>query len=255
MLVDGANRDAQGGRDLLLAEAFISEQAGDLELARGQGANFAGTHRDPLAGRLRVAFLPTIGPYLLPQIMPRLRKALPRLDLMLYEFQTATMLERLHAGEIDLGILALPVDLDGLESRHLFDEPFVVALPQGHELAKQPQVRTADLSGETLLLLEDGHCRRDQALEVCARVDVHESSDYRATSLETLRQMVAAGHGITLLPEMALHGPYDDGRSLTVRPFAKPVPKRQIGAVWRRSSTRVQAIQAVCDTIANAPRR
>jgi LysR family transcriptional regulator, hydrogen peroxide-inducible genes activator len=86
-------------------------------------------------------------------------------------------------------------------------------------------------------------------------VNVHESGDYRATSLETLRQMVAAGHGITLLPEMALHGPYGDARNLVVRPFAKPVPRRRIGAVWRRSSTRLPAIEAVCDTIANAPRR
>ncbi len=121
-------------------------------------------------------------------------------------------------------------------------------------LAGHKALKPADLDGQTLLLLEDGHCLRDQALEVCARVHVQESGDYRATSLETLRQMVAAGHGITLLPEMALHGPYGDARSLVVRPFAKPVPKRQIGAVWRRSSTRMPAIQAVCDTIANVRR-
>jgi LysR family hydrogen peroxide-inducible transcriptional activator len=210
---------------------------------------------DPLTGTLKIALIPTIGPYLLPRVAPRLRKALPRLKLLLFEHQTAVLLERLHAGAIDLGILALPVELGGLESRVLFEEPFSVALNPGHPLADRKALRPADLDGETLLLLEDGHCLRDQALEVCARVNVHESSDYRATSLETLRQMVAAGHGITLLPEMALHGPYDDARSLVVRPFAKPVPRRQIGAVWRRSSTRLPAIQAVCDTIASAPRR
>jgi LysR family hydrogen peroxide-inducible transcriptional activator len=210
---------------------------------------------DPLTGTLKVAFIPTIGPYLLPRVAPRLRKALPRLKLLLFEHQTAVLLERLQAGAIDLGILALPVALDGLESRVLFDEPFSVALSPGHPLAEKKALRPADLDGATLLLLEDGHCLRDQALEVCARVNVHESGDYRATSLETLRQMVAAGHGITLLPEMALHGPYDDARNLIVRPFAKPVPRRQVGAVWRRSSTRLPAIEAVCDTIANAPRR
>lgn len=210
---------------------------------------------DPLTGTLKIAFIPTIGPYLLPRVAPRLRKALPRLKLLLFEHQTAVLLERLHAGAIDLGILALPVELGGLESRVLFEEPFSVALNPGHPLSDKKALRPADLDGETLLLLEDGHCLRDQALEVCARVNVHESSDYRATSLETLRQMVAAGHGITLLPEMALHGPYDDARSLIVRPFAKPVPRRHIGAVWRRSSTRLPAIQAVCDTIAGAPRR
>jgi LysR family hydrogen peroxide-inducible transcriptional activator len=207
---------------------------------------------DPLTGTLKVAFIPTIGPYLLPRVAPRLRKALPRLKLLLFEHQTAVLLERLHSGAIDLGILALPVDLAGLESRVLFEEPFSVALNPGNPLAHHKSLRPADLDGQTLLLLEDGHCLRDQALEVCARVDVHESGDYRATSLETLRQMVAAGHGITLLPEMALHGPYGTTRSLAVRPFARPVPKRQIGAVWRRSSTRLPAIEAVCNTIASA---
>ncbi len=210
---------------------------------------------DPLSGTLKIAFIPTIGPYLLPRVAPRLRKALPRLKLLLFEHQTSVLLERLHTGAIDLGILALPVELAGLESRVLFEESFAVALNAAHPLAKRKSLRPVDLDGATLLLLEDGHCLRDQALEVCARVNVHESGDYRATSLETLRQMVAAGHGVTLLPEMALHGPYGDARSLAVRPFAKPVPQRQVGAVWRRSSTRIPAIEAVCDAIASAPRQ
>lgn len=209
---------------------------------------------DPLSGTLKVAFIPTIGPYLLPRVAPRIRKTLPRLKLLLFEHQTAVLLERLHAGVIDLGILALPVELEGLESRLLFEEPFAVALNSAHPLVKRKSLKPADLDGETLLLLEDGHCLRDQALEVCARVNVHESSDYRATSLETLRQMVAAGHGITLLPEMAAHGPYGDARSVALRPFAKPVPQRQVGAVWRRSSARVTAIQALCDALVSASR-
>lgn len=209
---------------------------------------------DPLSGTLKVALIPTIGPYLLPRVAPRIRKALPRLKLLLFEHQTAALLERLHTGAIDLGILALPVDLDGLDSRLLFEESFTVALHAAHPLARRKALKPADLDGETLLLLEDGHCLRDQALEVCSRVNVQESGDYRATSLETLRQMVAAGHGVTLLPEMATHGPYGDARSVAVRPFARPVPQRRVGAVWRRSSTRIPAIQAVCDAIANAPR-
>lgn len=216
--------------------------------------DIASTHKDPLAGRLRVAFLPTIGPYLLPQIMPRLRKALPRLDLMLYEYQTATMLERLHAGDIDVGILALPVDLDGLESRRLYDEPFVVALPQGHALAKQAQLRTADLGGETLLLLEDGHCLRDQALEVCSRLSIREPSDFRATSIETLRHMVASGAGITLLPELAARGAYAATKGVVIKTFSKPAPTRTIGAIWRRSSARSAAIEAVAKEIAEHAR-
>lgn len=214
-----------------------------------QIVSIARRDRDPLAGKLKVALIPTIGPYLLPKIAPAIRRALPRLQMLLYEFRTGPLLERLHAGEIDLGILALPVDLDGLEMRQLFDEPFMVALPSRHRLAARRSVSTADLKGETLLLLEDGHCLRDQALEVCGRIDVRESQDFRATSLETLRQMVAAGLGVTLLPEMAVHNPFGNPRTLVVRPFSRPAPVRQIGAVWRKSSTRVPAIRAVCDAI------
>src|SRR6201999_1466332 len=125
----------------------------------------ARSHRDPLAGRLRLALLPTIGPYLLPRVSQALRKSLPRLELQLYEYQTEPMLEKLQGGEIDVGILALPVQLEGLEARELFVEPFMVALPDQHKLAKRESVRTDDLKDETLLLLEDGHCLRDQALE------------------------------------------------------------------------------------------
>lgn len=210
----------------------------------------ARAHRDPLAGKLRIALLPTIGPYLLPGVTPRIRKALPRLDLMLYEYQTGPLLERLRAGEIDLGILALPVELEGLDSRPLYEEPFVMAMPAAHALAQKSQVRLDDLQGVTLLLLEDGHCLRDQALDVCSRLDVHEKQDFRATSLETLRQMAASGAGITLLPELATHGPYSTTRGLVVRPFAKPAPTRQIGAVWRRTHPRLAALEAVAQVIA-----
>ncbi|MGC1730970.1 MAG: LysR substrate-binding domain-containing protein, partial [Steroidobacteraceae bacterium] len=161
----------------------------------------ARSRRDPLAGRLRVALLPTIGPYLLPRVARAIRKGLPRLGLMLYEYRTATLLEKLQAGELDLGILALPVDLGGgLEARELYREPFTVALPAGHALARRASLRIADLKDERLLLLEDGHCLRDQALEVCGRAGLSDSQDFRATSLETLRQMVATGAGLTLLP-------------------------------------------------------
>jgi LysR family hydrogen peroxide-inducible transcriptional activator len=168
---------------------------------------------------------------------------------MLYEYQTEALLKHLRAGDIDLGILALGVDTDGLETRALADEAFTLAMPATHALAKKATVRTDDLAGETLLLLEDGHCLRDQALDVCSRVAVHEAEDFRGTSLETLRQMVAAGHGVTLLPELATRGPFATARNLVIRPFAKPVPHRTLGGVWRRSSTRVAAIESVCDTL------
>jgi LysR family hydrogen peroxide-inducible transcriptional activator len=212
-----------------------------VELARG--------HRDPLAGRLRLALLPTIGPYLLPNVAGKLRKQLPRLELMLYEYQTDPMLEKLHSGEIDVGILALPVAMDGLESFELYKEPFTVAMPAGHRLSQKASIRVDDLHDETLLLLEDGHCLRDQALDICSSTGVHEKQDFRATSLETLRQMVAAGVGITLLPELAGRGAYGNARGVAIKPFVKPVPTRTIGAIWRKSSARREAILALCRQI------
>jgi LysR family transcriptional regulator, hydrogen peroxide-inducible genes activator len=212
-----------------------------VELAKG--------HSDPLAGRLKLALLPTIGPYLLPHVASKLRKQLPRLELMLYEYQTDVMLEKLHSGEIDVGILALPVAMDGLDSYELYKEPFMVAMPSGHRLEKRASIKVDDLQAETLLLLEDGHCLRDQALEICSGTGVNEKQDFRATSLETLRQMVASGVGITLLPELAGRGAYGNARGVVIKPFAKPVPTRTIGAIWRKSSARRSVILALAKQI------
>jgi LysR family transcriptional regulator, hydrogen peroxide-inducible genes activator len=209
----------------------------------------ARSNTDPFAGKLKVALIPTIGPYLLPRVMQKIRKGLPHLGLMLYEYQTEALLKRLRDGEIDLGIMALPAIADGIESRALYEENFTVALPNNHPLAAKTSIKVQDLKGHTLLLLEDGHCLRDQALEVCSRVDVKEAEDFRATSLETLRQMVVAGLGITLLPEMAVESPFGSQRGLTIRQFAKPAPSRTVGAVWRKTTTRAAAIGALCDVI------
>jgi LysR family transcriptional regulator, hydrogen peroxide-inducible genes activator len=205
----------------------------------------AKNERDPLAGALKLALIPTVGPYLLPHVVGPLRRAIPRLKLMLYEYQTAPLLEKLRAGEIDVGIIALPTPADGLETAPLYDEPFTLAVPANHPLADRERIKLDDLRGETLLLLEDGHCLRDQALEVCSRIRLNEEQDYRATSLETLRQMVAAGHGITLLPELAAATPVGTARGLRIKPFSKPAPVRTIGAVWRKSTTRGKAIDAL----------
>jgi len=228
-----------GKQIVVRARRMLDESEQIIALARH--------HTDPFAGKLRMALIPTIGPYLLPRVMQKLRKALPHLGLMLYEHQTEPLLKRLRDGEIDVGIMALPAAQEGLEARHLYDEAFTVALPNNHPLAAKPAIRIADLKGQTLLLLEDGHCLRDQALEVCSRIEIREAEDFRATSLETLRQMVVAGLGITLLPETAVESPFGSQRGLTIRQFAKPAPTRSVGAVWRKSSTRAAAIAAVCD--------
>jgi len=217
--------------------------------ASDEMVELASSQRDPLAGRLRLALLPTIGPYLLPRVAPALRKALPRLTLHLYEYQTAPMLERISAGQLDVGILALPVEAPGCETRALFSEPFTVAVPEHHPLAAHKSIKVGDLKGETLLLLEDGHCLRDQALEVCSRAGTRDAQDFRATSLETLRQMVATGAGVTLLPELASRGAWGAARGVAVRPFTRPAPARVVGAVWRKSSARRAAIDALCDVI------
>lgn len=223
------------------ARRALQEADAIVEVAR--------TDRDPLSGALKVALIPTVGPYLLPHVAGALRKALPRLKLMLYEYQTAPLLEKLRGGELDLGIIALPMPTEGLETEVLYDEPFTLAVPASHPLAERERVKLDDIKDETLLLLEDGHCLRDHALSVCNRVRVNQEQDYRATSLETLRQMVAAGHGITLLPELAATTPVGAARSLRIKPFAKPAPVRTVGAVWRRSTTRGKAIEAVIATI------
>ncbi|MCJ7452856.1 MAG: LysR substrate-binding domain-containing protein [Steroidobacteraceae bacterium] len=230
-----------GTRVVERARRVLLEADAIVELARSD--------RDPLSGSLKVALIPTVGPYLLPHVARRLRRDLPRLKLMLYEYQTEPLLEKLRAGEIDVGILALPVPQDGLEAGVLYEEPFTVAVPTGHPLAARDRLKLEDLRGETLLLLEDGHCLRDQALEVCSRVRVHEDQDYRATSLETLRQMVAAGHGVTLLPQLAAGSHGSTARGLKIKSFAKPAPARTIGAVWRKSTTRGEAIEALAGVV------
>jgi LysR family hydrogen peroxide-inducible transcriptional activator len=207
---------------------------------------------DPLAGRLKVGLIPTIAPYLLPRVAPKLRRSLPKLSLMLSEYQTEPLLERVREGDIDLAILALPAETEGLATRALFAEAFVVAMPARHPLAARKRLRVADLEGERLLLLEEGHCLRDQALEVCSAIGATENADFRATSLETLRQMVAAGLGITLLPRLAAEGAYAAARGLATRPFVPPTPQRMVGAAWRPSTTRVAAIDAVCKIVASA---
>ena len=230
-----------GAKVLPLARRVLEQSDEIISLARNE--------HDPLSGKLKVALIPTIGPYLLPLVTRKLRKQLPRLKLMLYEYQTQPLLEKVRAGDIDVGVLALPVPLDGLEAQQLYEESFNLAVPNTSPLAKKTSIKLDDLTGETLLLLEDGHCLRDQALDVCSRIDVKESDDYRATSLETLRQMVAAGLGITLLPDLATRGPFNSGHGLAVKAFAKPVPSRTVGAVWRKSSSRTEAIKAVSDII------
>ncbi|KAA9130800.1 LysR family transcriptional regulator [Marinihelvus fidelis] len=192
--------------------------------------------RDPETGTLRLGLFPTLAPYLLPHVMPGIRQRFPRLRLELAEEKTADLLNKIDDGELDAGLIALPVGHDNLEHEVLFEEPFVMALPQNHPLASKDSIDVGDLDGAELLLLEDGHCLRDQALEVCAMANARERLDFHATSMETLRQMVAADVGVTLMPVMAVRPPIAQTQGIELRSFAKPAPHRTIALVWRRTS-------------------
>jgi LysR family transcriptional regulator, hydrogen peroxide-inducible genes activator len=189
----------------------------------------------PLVGPLTLGVIPTLSPYLLPWLMPLLKRTYPELQLILCEDLTDDLIERLRSHRIDAALLALPIAGQDLETRPLFDEPFFFACPRDHPLARAESVSDTDLRSERLLLLTDGHCLRDQALAVCGQREApvaDDGADFRASSLETLRQMVAAGMGSTLLPALAV-GRAEDG-AFAVRPLKNGVARR-IGLVWRRT--------------------
>ena len=196
-------------------------------------------HRDPLGGDFRLGVIPTVAPYLLPKILSPLRKAFPMLKIQLTEAQTATVTKLLRDGELDAVILALPVEEEQLVCELLYVEPFYLATSKTHRLAGKRSARLSDLDGEAVLLLEDGHCLRDQALDVCNSHNAVENTNFRATSIETLRQMVAADVGVTLMPEMAI-----DAKRGNVRyvPFSGNPPSRRIGLCWRVSSSRAELL-------------
>ena len=192
--------------------------------------------QDPEAGTVRLGLFPTLGPYLLPHVVPRLRARFPHLELLLVEEKSDVLLSRLREGKLDAGLLALPVADDQLHTEFLFEEPFLLAVPESHPLAKRESLTLAELSQHQLLLLEDGHCLREQALDVCRLSGANEKSEFRATSLETLRQMVAADVGITLLPTLAVKPPVARYENIHLLGFSDSHPSRQIAMVWRRSS-------------------
>ncbi|MBD9436754.1 DNA-binding transcriptional regulator OxyR [Pseudoxanthomonas sp. PXM03] len=192
--------------------------------------------QDPEAGTVRLGLFPTLGPYLLPHVVPRLRARFPHLELLLIEEKSDVLLSRLREGKLDAGLLALPVADDQLHTEFLFEEPFLLAVPESHPLAKRESLTLAELSQHQLLLLEDGHCLREQALDVCRLSGANEKSEFRATSLETLRQMVAADVGITLLPTLAVKPPVARYENIHLLGFSDSHPSRQIAMVWRRSS-------------------
>jgi LysR family hydrogen peroxide-inducible transcriptional activator len=205
--------------------------------------------KDPMQGKLRMGLIPTLGPYLLPFMIPAMVQEYPRLQLFLYEEQTHILLKKLSDAELDVIILALPVSSSGLSEIELFDEPFLLALPRGHELSIQDSVSLSDLSEERILLLEDGHCLRDQALEVCMMAGATENPEFQGTSLETLRHMVSTGMGVTLMPYYSVFPNSGSNPPMTYLQFDAPVPSRKIGLLFRESSQRREGFLSIANTI------
>jgi LysR family hydrogen peroxide-inducible transcriptional activator len=192
----------------------------------------------PFSGRVRLGVIPTIAPYVLPRALPKVRSKWPQLELQLIEDFTEKLVPRLVQGELDVVLMALPVEQAGLDSQPLADEPFVVLAPNDHPITKSKKVRTAEFEPADLLLLQEGHCLRDQALDVCHLQANHAPNPVEGASLSMLVQMVANGFGLTLLPLIAVPVDLPATNEVRVLPFTKPEPGRTLGLVWRKTSPR-----------------
>ncbi|MGB5291078.1 MAG: LysR substrate-binding domain-containing protein [Lysobacterales bacterium] len=205
--------------------------------------------KDPETGTIKLGIFPTLAPYLLPHVIPDIRVQYPDLRLQLAEEKTEDILNMLDQGRLDAGLLALPVEEHGMEMEILFEEPFVAAMPASHPLTDKQTITLKDLEGEELLLLEEGHCLRQQALAVCALAGAHERVDFHATSMETLRQMVATNAGVTLMPVLAVKPPVASTDNIALRPFESPAPSRTIALVWRSSSPLGGFLRELAETL------
>ena len=225
------------------AERVLEQTAAIKEIAQ--------QNKDPLAGAFRLGVIYTIAPYLLPSLVRNMIEKVPQMPLVLQENFTIRLLEMLRQGELDAAIMALPFSDSGLMVQSLYDEPFVVALPKAHAWAKRKTIDAAALKNETMLLLGNGHCFRDQVLEVCPDMGrfSHNSSGmsrtFEGSSLETIRHMVASGIGITVLPSSSIPESTSSQGMLQYVPFSEPAPVRRVVIAWRKSFTRTAAIEAV----------
>jgi LysR family hydrogen peroxide-inducible transcriptional activator len=234
------------GEDIVRQAQSVIEQAQDIREIAKRG-------KDPLAGPLRLGIIYTIGPYLLPDLVKNAIEQSPQMPLMLQENFTVKLLDMLRMGELDCAILAEPFPDAGLAMAPLYDEPFLVAVPKAHKLAKRKKISSEELKQETMLLLGTGHCFRDHVLEVCPEF-ARFSSDtegikksFEGSSLETIKHMVASGMGITVVPSLSV--PQALHSHLRFIPFEAPVPTRRVVLVWRRSFTRYEAIAALRNAV------
>lgn len=214
------------GEEIIKKAEIILREAEEIK-------NLAKNSKDPFAGELRIGGFATLASYFFPQAIKKISKEFPNLKLLLIEEKTDELIKKLQSGEIDCALLAMPILAVDLEVKKIFEEDFLLAVPTNHELAKKKKIQRKELSGRSLMLLEDGHCLRAQALEVCSTIGAFEQQDFKATSLETLRQMVIAGSGITLMPRIAAQ----KGDKIAYVEIAN-APTRVVGLYFRKSSVR-----------------
>jgi LysR family hydrogen peroxide-inducible transcriptional activator len=241
VLLTDAGRQVVERAQLILAEVDnihgIARQAADAD-----------------AGTVRIGLFPTLAPYYLPHVVPQVHQRFPDLELLLVEEKTDVVHRQLSEGRLDAALMALPVIDERLHVEPLFEEDFVLAVPADHRLARvEGPIDMSVLADEHVLLLEEGHCLRDQALSVCQLVGASERSGFRATSLETLRQMVAAGVGVTLLPQLAVQPPVAPSPDVKLLHFAEPVPRRRIGMFWRPASVYRELLPRLADVMRDLP--
>lgn len=229
------------------AQKVLEESAAIKEIAR--------LGNDPLAGPLRVGVIHTIGPYLLPKLVPEQIRRMPQMPLILQENFTHRLIELLRQGEIDCAIMALPLPETGLITTPLYDEDFIVVTPSSHPWAKRKSISAEDLKLQNMLLLGTGHCFRDQVLEVCPELSRFAAASegiqrtFEGSSLETIRHMVAAGIGITVMPMSAVQTTDRNSSLLSYIPFDHPVPDRRVVLAWRKSFSRLTSIEALKDAV------
>lgn len=212
--------------------------------------------KDPLAGQFKLGVIYTIGPYLLPSLIPRLRETAPNLKLIIEENFTANLFQSLKQGTLDAIVISYPFDEAGIETAALYREPFVVALPRNHEWRNREQIKPEELVSQDLMLLGAGHCFRDQVIEACPNCmsgDSELTRTFEGGSLETIRHMVAAGTGITVLPSTSLLHSQHHESLIETRPFTRPIPSRTVAIAWRKHYPRKEAITTIRETIQANP--
>jgi LysR family hydrogen peroxide-inducible transcriptional activator len=234
-------------------KSFLVTEIGKQVIAKGEEIirrnkeilEIAKQANDPYAGIIKLGAFPTLAPYYLPRIMPQLGKQFPKITFLLVEDKTPELIKKLEQGELDAAFLAIPTHAENMQEIPVFEDEFLVALPSNHKLAKNKVLKRSDIAREKILLLEDGHCLRDQALEYCEIMGAYDMHDFRATSMETLREMVAGGLGITFIPQIAAV----PRKNIVYIKLANPSPSRQIGLVFRKTHARGKIFKELAQSL------